>query len=308
MLFVANNSCRRQDDPAQGLRNQVSLGLTQDLVLQPAFQVDEKLLRKADAIFEKEQEYVVEAVSKRGAKDQEFYVNDVGWVSRIPKRYRRDGTDENILAIYRLLTQTRPSVSRLGTRSPSFVLSPTQLRTQQTASSLDFTQTQTEMDRCASDPSPARPRPPLRTLSLSNPQLSSPEISPKRRLRKRAETPTPGSPIRSFTSSNILISTSPRQRLSAFDVLGKAPSTTRDKGKNTETVIGKKVRQEWLVEEAEESDEDQMAGFGFAKKRDEEEDENREGVDWDTMLPELVDDQKMDEETEGADRVLEKHK
>jgi mediator of replication checkpoint protein 1 len=46
--------------------------------LQPAFQVDEKLLRKADAIFEKEQGYVVEAAGNPDAKESEFYVNEVG--------------------------------------------------------------------------------------------------------------------------------------------------------------------------------------------------------------------------------------
>jgi len=54
------------------------LGLTQDLILQPALQVDDKLLRKADAIFEKEQEYIVEAANKKITKAPEFYVNEVG--------------------------------------------------------------------------------------------------------------------------------------------------------------------------------------------------------------------------------------
>ncbi len=62
----------------QGHRKQESFGLTQDLALQPAFQVDEKLMRKADAIFEKEQEYVVEVASKKDTKEQEFYINEVG--------------------------------------------------------------------------------------------------------------------------------------------------------------------------------------------------------------------------------------
>lgn len=62
----------------QGLRRQEPLGLTQDLILQPALQVDDKLLRKADAIFEKEQEYIVEAANKKITKAPEFYVNEVG--------------------------------------------------------------------------------------------------------------------------------------------------------------------------------------------------------------------------------------
>lgn len=47
-------------------------------MLQPALQVDEKLLRKADMIFEKEQESVVEALNKKDAKEQEVYVNELG--------------------------------------------------------------------------------------------------------------------------------------------------------------------------------------------------------------------------------------
>lgn len=62
----------------QALQKQGSFGLTQDLALQPAFQVDERLLRKANDIFEKEQEFVVEAASKKDIKEQEFYINEVG--------------------------------------------------------------------------------------------------------------------------------------------------------------------------------------------------------------------------------------
>jgi len=61
----------------QGLR-QKPLELTQDLILQPAFQVDDKLLRKADAIFEKEQRYIVEAASKKATKAPQLFVNEVG--------------------------------------------------------------------------------------------------------------------------------------------------------------------------------------------------------------------------------------
>lgn len=67
------------------------------------------------------------------------------------------------------------------------------------------------------------------------------------------------------------------------------------------------VRQDFLVEEAEESDEELMAGFGYVGKKGEE-GEEAGGADLDAALPELVDDQKMDEETEGIDKVMEKHK
>jgi mediator of replication checkpoint protein 1 len=97
------------------------------------------------------------------------------------------------------------------------------------------------------------------------------------------------------------------RRLNAFDVLGKVSSKAKDKGKDRDGVIGKMVRKEWLAEEAEESDEDQAVGFGFIKRKSGEEDEEGDNADLDATLPELVDDQKMDEDTEGADRVIEKH-
>jgi mediator of replication checkpoint protein 1 len=36
------------------------------------------LLRKADEIFEKEQEYLIEAATKKGQEEPELYVNDQG--------------------------------------------------------------------------------------------------------------------------------------------------------------------------------------------------------------------------------------
>ncbi|KAF7776301.1 hypothetical protein Agabi119p4_4694 [Agaricus bisporus var. burnettii] len=67
------------------------------------------------------------------------------------------------------------------------------------------------------------------------------------------------------------------------------------------------VRKEWLAEEAEESDEDEAVGFGFIKRKSREDDEEGENGDLDATLTELVDDEKMDEDTAGADRVMEKH-
>lgn len=58
----------------------------------------------------------------------------------------------------------------------------------------------------------------------------------------------------------------------------------------------------FLEDEAAESD-DEMFGF-IVKKPSEEE----EGEDLDQNLPELVDDQAMDVQTEAADLVLDKYK
>ena len=54
------------------------LGLTQDVTLQPAFQIGGNLLRKADQIFEKEQEYLLEVNARQPQNEPEFYVNDHG--------------------------------------------------------------------------------------------------------------------------------------------------------------------------------------------------------------------------------------
>jgi mediator of replication checkpoint protein 1 len=95
--------------------------------------------------------------------------------------------------------------------------------------------------------------------------------------------------------------------LNAFDVLGKETSRAKGKGKDRDSVVGKMVRKEWLAEEAEESDEDQAVGFGFIKRKTGEDDDEGDNADLDATLPELVDDQQMDEDTEGADKVMEKH-
>lgn len=85
------------------------------------------------------------------------------------------------------------------------------------------------------------------------------------------------------------------------------PPKAKDKGKDRDGVVGKMVRKEWLAEEAEESDEDEAVGFGFIKRKSREDDEEGENGDLDATLTELVDDEKMDEDTAGADRVMEKH-
>ncbi|KAF5364311.1 hypothetical protein D9756_000776 [Leucocoprinus leucothites] len=278
----------------QGPRRQESLGLTQDLVLQPALQVDDKLLRRANAIFEKEQEYVVEAAGKKTIKQPQYYVNEVG-----------------------LLTQTKPSTSRLGTRSPSLFLSPTQTRTQQTPAdgSLVFTQPRTQQSQRRS--SDATQRAPLSTISLSDPALNSPESSPRRRrIYRRGATPaspTHESSIGSPAPSNTLIASPPsHHRLDAFELLRKGVTHVKAKEKlkaqSKESDLEKALRKEYLNDEAEESDEEKLAGFGFGvTKGGDDEAEGTPGEDLDAPLAELMDDQKMDEGVVAADRVWEKH-
>ncbi|KAF8974693.1 hypothetical protein BDZ97DRAFT_1774908 [Flammula alnicola] len=91
------------------------LDLTQDVTavisLQPAFHVGENLMRKADAIFEKEQAFVLEAAIKKPSKKPELYINDHGFLTQTRPA---DGTPE----IYRpspsqtLYVRVSPSQSR----------------------------------------------------------------------------------------------------------------------------------------------------------------------------------------------------
>lgn len=161
--------------------------------------------------------------------------------------------------------------------------------------------------RRSSDPTQ---RAPLSTISLSDHALNSPEASPKgRRIYRRRSTPTSptsGLSLHALTpESDLVPSASPLRRpLNAFELLGKRATNAKTKGKSN---FEKAIRKEYLNDEAEESDEDRMAGFGFGKEEEEEEGEGVSGEDLDAHLAELVDDQKMDERTEAVDRVLEKH-
>ncbi len=56
------------------------LDLTQDISLGPAFQVgDSSKLKEADAIFEKEQEYVLQEANQVPQKQSDLYVNSDGY-------------------------------------------------------------------------------------------------------------------------------------------------------------------------------------------------------------------------------------
>ena len=133
-------------------------------------------------------------------------------------------------------------------------------------------------------------RTPLRTLSLTAAQ-SSPEPQsgpqPRKRIIRRNE-------LESGIASEPL--TAGPSKANAFDILGKAAKVDKvpkEKLKNSEFVAA----------EAEESDEDEMLGFGASKKDDEGEDDDD---DQDKVLECLVDDASMDVETERPDLVQEK--
>lgn len=132
-------------------------------------------------------------------------------------------------------------------------------------------------------------RAPLRTLSFTASQELSPEPQPLRRLRKRSPSPLE----QKSQNSN------PAARLNAFSILGKAHrpvSKVQDK---------KPEKSEFVAVEAEESDEDDVFGFGGPKKDDGEEENDDEQ---DKVVEGLVDDMPMDAETEAADLVQEKYR
>jgi len=136
---------------------------------------------------------------------------------------------------------------------------------------------------------------PLQTLSFaSESQCDSPRQTSFHRLRRAGDIP-PRSDDRSLTSPPVQ---QPRV-LDAHEVLRRGQELERKKQEK------KRKRSElggFLEDEAAESD-DEMFGF-VAKKPSEDE----EGEDLDQNLPELVDDQVMDAETEAADLVLDKYK
>jgi mediator of replication checkpoint protein 1 len=93
-------------------------------------------------------------------------------------------------------------------------------------------------------------------------------------------------------------SLSPQKRANAFDVLAQNAKAESAK-------LRKRLEKSEFVEaEAQESDDDEMFGFGLKKDDGEEED----GEDLDKTLDGLVDDQEMDEKTVAAAMVLEKFK
>lgn len=231
-------------------RNELSLTL--DVGLQPALEVSSTLRRKADMIFEKEQEYVVAAAQKEQKPKEVLYVNDHGF-----------------------LTQTRPE----GESPQVYHMTPSQISRYIGTQQVDATQRTAE-------------RVPLGTLSFTA-TPDSPGRQPLRRLRRRSASPLP--PTANPTSPEPASIMAYPPKVNTLDVLGNAskrPKVPKEKLKDSEFVAA----------EAEESDEDDMFGFGGPKKDDEEED----GEDEAKMVEGLVDDTVMDVEMERPDLVQEK--
>ncbi|KAI6004135.1 hypothetical protein EDD15DRAFT_2156102 [Pisolithus albus] len=250
MPFNAANRGLSQFFSVTGLRkvpspNTNELSLTLDVGLQPALEVSGTLRRKADMIFEKEQEYVVAAAQKEQRPKEVLYVNDHGF-----------------------LTQTRPE----GSSPQVYHMTPSQA-SKYLGTQVDATQRTKE-------------RVPLSTLSFTV-TPDSPEPRPLRRLRRRSASPLEPAPMTTQSS-----------KVNAFDVLGKAP--------NKPKVPKERLKDsEFVAAEAEESDEDDMFGFGGPKKDDDDDDEE-DGEEQEKVLTGLVDDRAMDVEMERPDLVQEK--
>jgi len=168
------------------------------------------------------------------------------------------------------LTQTRPLD---GTPEIYHRMSP--------ASSVVKSQTETPSQRM-----------PLQTLSLSSPsQFESPrKRGSLRRLRRMTDSP-PQTGVRSPNAS---------RQLDAHEELrrGQQAQRRREEKKRKRAELGI-----LFEDEAAESDDDDMFGLAIKRPLDDEED----GEDLDQNLPALVDDQKMDADTEAVDLVLDKY-
>ncbi|KAK0206200.1 hypothetical protein DFS33DRAFT_1381326 [Desarmillaria ectypa] len=217
-------------------------GLTQDISLGPAFQVgDSSRLKEADAIFEKEQEYVLQEANQVPQKQSDLYVNSDGY-----------------------LTQTRPDTSPEVYRPPSRL---TQMQTQPQTPAIPYTQ--------------RSQRQALETLEHT-PDLtpSLPSSSRKRRILKRAVSPSP-----TYGAS-------------------RSSSSKPQESKISKSKVPLK-KSEFVEAEAQESDDDEMRGFGLFKGTAADDDE--EGQDLDQELPTLVDNTALDEETLAEEKVREKY-
>ncbi|KZT71600.1 hypothetical protein DAEQUDRAFT_114019 [Daedalea quercina L-15889] len=254
------------DGPAQieGAKDSQDLALTEDVALQPALDLSQTLRRKADDIFEKEQQIVAEGVARETSPEKKrLYVNEHGF-----------------------LTQTRP----MRTPARSQLFSPTQTANVSQMSIQDVF-----------SPRPAT-RQPLATIDavmVSNDDDDDLDAQPRMRLKRRKISPEKSLPSASRAGS---LSPSPRQSRNVFDIMKQAslhphklPSLLEKKAKRSEFIEG----------EAEESDDDMMMGFGTSKRNDDEEEDDETQ---DQALPELVDDQEMDEDTLAEGAVMEKHR
>lgn len=255
--------------------------MTADVTLQPALDIGQTLRRKADDIFEKEQELIAEGAISPEKK--RLYVNEHGYVT--PLRPHSQHVD---LAVS-FLTQTRP----MRTPARSQLFSPSQLAKRTPMSVQDVF-----------SPRPVT-RQPLSTIDAvmtnNDDDDDNFDAQPRTRLKRRKISPEKSVPSGSRGGS-VSPSPSPHKSRDAFAIMKQASMHP----KRAFALTGKKEkRSEFIEGEAEESDDDVRRGFGLRKRDDEEEDDDETQ---DQTLQELVDDQEMDETVLAEDAVLEKHR
>ena len=184
-----------------------------------------------------------------------------------------------MVAFYSFLTQTRPDIG-----SPEVYKLPSAI---QSPPPSERSEAQSPQRR------------PLRTISLEK-NNDSGSLGPLQRLHKRATTPL--SPLAKADQWQARLSPSPvlpkRLVKNAFEVMSSATKRKAEEARP-------KLQLSELVEnEAQESDDDEMLGFGLRNKEDNDEED---GEDLDKTLEALVDDRAMGEDEVGADLVLEKY-
>ncbi len=147
-------------------------------------------------------------------------------------------------------------------------------------------------------PTPSR----LSELSLPTPSLGSQFLSPY--LSRQTQEREPLGTL-SFTPSQRAHKSRFVQRSSTINTgYQSSPSPSPSRKPQLPRPKVRLAKSEFVEGEAEESDEDEMRGFGVVHKTGD--DEDLDGEDQDRNLESLVDDVQMDDETIAAEKVLEK--
>ncbi|KAJ8522990.1 hypothetical protein ONZ45_g497 [Pleurotus djamor] len=212
------------------------LPLTLDLPLQPALDVDENIRKQADDVFEREQEYILEALQPKAPPTQpKVYIDDHGFLTQTRP-------DVDSPEVYKMFSPSQPNPSSRPLNGPNF-LSQTPVPTQ-------------------------GPRHPLRTISYS--ALDELDETPSVGLNRLRRHRSPSLKEDGYGSSPTQSPVKAKQQ-NAFDILSRnAMRQGKDPRKGTNHRDG--VAKEFLQDEAEESD-DEMGNWGPRRSKDEEEEE-----------------------------------
>ncbi|KAF9076526.1 hypothetical protein BDP27DRAFT_802312 [Rhodocollybia butyracea] len=262
------------------LRENTSLGLTQDVGLRPALEVDENLKRQADRVFEKEQEFLLDAANQSMEQKQpDLYINELGF-----------------------LTQTRPDDN-------AEVYQPPPTPSQPFSPNEKIALSQTSARRPFRELSTSR-------IDLDDTPVSSLARVPLQRLRKRGGSQSPSGSRSAFHNVNFgfdeggrtgqIAASTPSPSLSPINGLRVKAAGENPRLPKFPKLPKPRRRLEksaFVEAEAQESDEDEMFGFRKPDEGDEE-----DGEDQDRTLETLVDDKELDQVEIAEERVMEKYK